>query len=795
MKTSVEWLKEYSDINVDVKTLADRLTMTGSKVETIEQKGNDIKNVVVGKILEVVKHPNADKLVVTQVDLGDEKVQIVTGAKNIKEGDIIPVAKDGSELPGNVSIKKGMLRGIASCGMMCSLPELALNVEDYPGQIEDGIMILPKEYEKFIGKDIVDVLNLKEDILDFEITSNRPDCFSIEGLGRETAVSLGEKFKNPNKDLDKEVKDVKEIEGLKVDIEAPDLCYRYIARVIKDVKIQESPDWMKRRLKACGVRSINNIVDITNYVMLELGEPMHAFDINCMEGKHIIVRRAKANEKIITLDDKERTLDSSMLVIADAKKPAAVAGVMGGANSGISDDTKTVVFEAAIFNRGSIRSTSKKIGLRTEASTRYEKGLPPDLALKAVNRAVELAEKLGAGTPVDAKIDVYPNKAQKRIIKFEPERINQLLGLEIPKEEMIKILTALEVKVDGNNLEIPYFRTDLEQTADIAEEVIRIYGYEKLKSTLINAESTVGEKNKLQKLQDKIKDLLVHKGFSEMYAFSFMSETDFNKCNLDISKAIKIKNPLGEDFSLMRTDMMPTVMQSIATNYNKKNKNAKLFEMGRTYLDERGNIEKGELPEEIDQIAFAVYGENADFYTTKGIIENILETSSIAKYQIKRAEDPNLHPGRSAQILIGKDSIAKFGEIHPQILENYGISEKVYYAVIDVAKCVKYGKDNKKYTPIPKFPAVERDLAIVVDEDVEVGQIEAIITKRAKNVLEKLNLFDVYRNEKLGANKKSVAYALIFRVQDRTLTDDEISGIMDAIIVDLKNNLNAELRA
>lgn len=795
MKTSVEWLKEYSDINVDTKTLADRLTMTGSKVETIEEKGNDIKNVVVGKILEIKKHPDADKLVVTKVNVGDEVVQIVTGANNIKEGDLIPLAKDNSFLPGGVNIKKGLLRGVESCGMMCAVTELGLEMADYPDQIEDGIMILPSKFEKDIGKDIVEVLNLREDILDFEITSNRPDCFSIEGLGRETAVTLGEKFKNPHKDLDKEVKDVNEIEGLKVAIEAPDLCYRYIARVIKDVKIQESPDWMKRRLKACGVRAINNIVDITNYVMLEIGEPMHAFDINCMEGKEINVRKAKKGEKIVTLDGKERELDDTMLVIADAKKPAAIAGVMGGENSGISDKTNTVVFEAAVFNRGSIRTTAKKIGLRTEASTRYEKGLSPEVALRAINRAVELAEQVGAGKAVDTKIDVYPNKVKPEVIKFEPERINNLLGLNIPKTEMIKILEALEIKVNGDKLEVPYFRTDIEKTADIAEEVIRIYGYEKLESTLINAESTVGEKNKLQKLQDKVKELLVARGFSEMYSFSFISENDFNKCNLDSSKAIQISNPLGEDYSLMRTDMMPTVLQSIATNYNKKNKNAKLFEMGRTYSDEEGNMQKGEIPTEVDHIAFALYGNDADFYIVKGIIENILEVSNIARYQLQRAEDENLHPGRSAQILIGKDSIAKFGEVHPQILDNYEITEKVYYAVLDINKFAKYGKDNKKYTPVPKYPAVERDIAIVVDENIEVGQIENIIMKRAKNVLETIKLFDVYRSDKLGENKKSVAYELVFRVKDRTLTDDEITGTMDAIIADLKNNINAELRA
>lgn len=794
MKTSVEWLQEYSDINVDVKTLADRLTMTGSKVETIEQRGNDIKNVVVGKILEIEKHPDADKLIVTKVDVGTEVIQIVTGAKNVKVGDIIPIAKDGAELPEGKKIKTGLLRGVESAGMMCAVTELGLSIADYPEQIEDGIMILPKEYEKMLGKDIVEVLNLKEDILDFEITSNRPDCFSIEGLGRETAISLGENFKNPHKDLEKEVKTVDEIEGLRVDIEAKDLCYRYIGRVIKNVKIAQSPEWMRRRLKACGIRAINNIVDITNYVMLELGQPMHAFDINCVAGKHIIVRRAKENEKIVTLDEQERNLDNSVLVIADEEKPAAVAGVMGGLNSGITENTAVVVFEAATFNRGSVRLTAKKLGLRTESSSRFEKGLSPEIALRAINRAVELAEQIGAGIAIDAKIDVYPEKAKEQIIKFEPERINKLLGMDISREEMVSILKKLEIEVNGDNLKIPNFRTDIERTADIAEEIIRIHGYDTLKSTLINAESTVGAKTKVQKLQDTIKELLVNKGFSEMYSFGFIGEEDFKKCNLDSENAIKIKNPLGENYSLMRTEMMPTVLQSMATNYNKKNRDVNLFEIGKVYRDEYNNIEKNELPVETEQIAFAVYGTNADFYIVKGIIENILEISNISRYQLEREHTKNLHPGRTAKILIGKDPIAIFGEVHPQILDNYGIGETTYYAVLDLEKFAKYGRNNKKYTPIPKYPAVERDIAIVVDEDIEVGQIESAISKKAKNILETAKLFDVYRSEKLGENKKSVAYELIFRANDRTLTDAEIKNTMEAIVKELETSLNAELR-
>ena len=594
--------------------------MTGSKVEAIEQKGNDIKNVVVGKILEIKKHPDADKLVVTKVNIGDEIVQIVTGADNIKENDIVPIAKDGSELPGGVKIKKGSLRGVESCGMMCSVGELGLKVEDYPGQIEHGIMILPKEYEEYIGKDIVDVLNLREDIIEFEITSNRPDCFSIEGLGRETAVSLGAPFIAPRKNLENiNVEKVNEINGLKVDIEAPDLCYRYIARVVENVKIGPSPEWMQRRLRACGVRAINNIVDITNYVMLELGQPMHAFDINSIDGKHIFVRRAKQNEEIITLDGEKRTLNTENLVIADEKKPVAIAGVMGGENSEIEDTTKTVVFESAVFNGASVRLTAKSVGLRTEASSRYEKGLSAENALRAINRAVELVELIGAGKAIEKCIDVYPTKQKINEINFEPDRINALLGTNVSKEEMIKIFESLEIKVEGDKVIAPYFRPDLEQLADIAEEVLRIYGYDKLETTYVNADTTLGVKNKKQKLEDNLRRTLVARGYSEVCTYAFINQKDLEKCNIlednELNNTIKIKNKLSEDYTMMRTTTLPSMMQTIATNYTKKNKDVNLFEIARIYTDTKNNIENGEIPEEPTILSLAVYGEQEDFYT------------------------------------------------------------------------------------------------------------------------------------------------------------------------------------
>lgn len=581
MKASIEWLKEYTNIQKEPKELAEILTITGSKVETIESKGNDIKNVVVGKILEINKHPNADKLIITKVNIGSEIVQIVTGADNVKVGDLIPIAKDGSELPGGVKIKKGMLRGVESCGMMCSIGELGLKIDDYPNQIEHGIMILPSSNEKDIGKNIVEVLNLKEDIIEFEITPNRPDCFSIEGLGRETAVSLGETYKNPRKNIDEQKeKVVDNIHGLKVDIMAPDLCYRYTARAVENVKIEPSPEWMQRRLRACGMRAINNIVDITNYVMLEMGQPMHAFDIDSISGKHIIVRRAKDGEKITTLDNQERILHKNNLVIADEIKAVAVAGVMGGLNSEIENSTHTVVFESAVFYGGSVRITAKELGLRTEASSRYEKGLSSENALRAVNRAVELVEQLKAGKAIEGVIDVYPSKQPIHKIEFNPERINNLLGTNIPEKMMKEILSKLGIKIENGYAISPYYRMDLEQEADLAEEVLRIYGYDKLESTLINAETTLGRKNKKQKLEDKLKSLLVNKGYSEIYTYGFLNEKELEKSAITkdeelMKQLIKIKNPLSEDYTVMRLSTIPSMMQALSTNYFKKNMRSK----------------------------------------------------------------------------------------------------------------------------------------------------------------------------------------------------------------------------
>ena len=813
MKASREWLEEYSDIDVDTIKLGDILTMTGQKVETIDMLGNNIKNVVVGKILEIKKHQDSDHLLITKVDVGTEKLQIVTGAPNIKVGDIVPIAKDGAELPDGTKIKTGMLRGVESCGMMCSVGELGIGVEEFPKQIENGIMILERkdeqikvlqdiDLEKKLGEDIVEVLDLKEEIIDFEITPNRPDCLSIEGLGREVAVSLGKEFKNPRKDIDqisKDVEDKEKIEGLTVEIQAPDLCYRYIARMVENVKIGPSPKWLVKRLKACGMRSINNIVDITNYVMLEMGQPMHAFDIESIEGKHITVRRAKNGEKITTLDEEERTLDESDLVIADTKKPVAIAGVMGGLNSEIEKDTKTVVFESAVFYGGSVRKTAKKVGLRTESSSRFEKGLSPENALRAVNRAVQLVEILGAGNEIPGKIDKYPTKQKTNKIKLEPEKINSLLGTNITKQEMINILEKLEIKVEDDIAIIPYFRQDIEQMADLAEEVARFYGYDKLDSTLIKAETTLGIKNKEQKIEDKILETLQNSGLSEIYTYGFINEKELDKSNIseELKKvAICLKNPLNDDYKYMRPSTIPSMLSTISTNINKKNKEAKLFDISRRYKNIDGKIEKGEVPEEEKILTIGMYGEDVDFYVLKGIVENILEQISVNRYEIEKEKtNKSYHPGRCANIKIGKDIIATIGEANPQVLVNYEIDKRIYLAELNITKITKYARNTKKYVEVPKFPPVERDIAITIEENIEVGQIEKIITKKAKKLLESMELFDVYRDEeKLGKNKKSIAYALKFRDKNKTLQDEEVNKIMEEIIQELKKQVGADLR-
>lgn len=567
-----------------------------------------------------------------------------------------------------------------------------------------------------------------------------------------------------------------------------------------NIKVGPSPEWMVKRLNACGVRSINNIVDITNYVMLELGQPMHAFDINSIEGKHINVRRANKDEEIVTLDGQKRKLNENMLVIADSKKPVAIAGVMGGENSEIENDTETIVFESAVFYGGSVRKTAKAVGLRTEASSRYEKGLSPENALRAVNRAVELVELLGAGELVEGMVDVYPTKQKTVEIPLEVDRINRLLGTNVSKEEMISILNKLDIKVENDVVKPPFFRQDIEQTADVAEEILRFYGYDKLETTLVSADTTLGGRNKKQTIEDKISDLLVHSGLSEICTYGFVSENDLTKCNISkesvyAKQSIKIKNPLSEDYTMMKTTSVPSMMQMLENNNNYKNKNVKLFDISRIYKNVNENIEKGELPEEDTILTIGMYGEDVDFYVLKGLVENVLSIAGVAKYDVvKETENEMYHPGRCANLKVGKDVIGTMGEVNPLLATNYDISQRILFAEINIDKIIKYSRNVKKYVPIPKYPAVERDIAMVVDEDVEVGQIEKIIEKKARKVLEEAKLFDVYRSEKIGEGKKSVAYALKFRVADRTLTDEEVNVVMKEVLDGLEKELHAELR-
>ena len=589
-----------------------------------------------------------------------------------------------------------------------------------------------------------------------------------------------------------------ELEGLKVDIEAPDLCYRYVARMVKNVKIGPSPDWMVRRLKACGIRSINNIVDITNYVMLEMGQPMHAFDIHSIEGKHITVRRAKKGEKITTLDEQERELDENNLVIADDKKAVAIAGVMGGLNSEIEADTETVVFESAVFYGGSVRKTAKKVALRTESSSRFEKGLSSENAVRAANRAVQLVELLGAGEAVEGKIDVYPTKQKINEIDLNVSKINGLLGTNLSKQEMIEILEPLDIKVENDKVISPYFRMDLEFVADIAEEIGRFYGYDKLDSTLIKADTTLGVRNKEQNIQKKIREILVNSGLSEIYTYGFVSEKDLEMSNIseEVKKyAITIQNPLSDEYKLMRPTTVPSMMQILATNNNKKNKQVKLFDLSKSYKNVKQEVQNGEVPLQEEILTVGMYGEDVDFYTLKGILENILEAINVARYDVeKETKNASYHPGRCANLKVGVDVIATLGEVHPQVLNNYDISKRAYLAEVNITKLVKYAKANKKYVEVPKFPAVERDIAVIVDEKVEVGQIEKIVTKKAKKLLESMQLFDIYRDEKLGENKKSVAYSLIFRDKNKTLSDEEINTVMESVVSELEKSLGATLR-
>lgn len=798
MLVPVKWLKEYVDIDIDSKELSDRLTMSGSHVDSIENIDKGVENVVVGKILEINPHHDADKLVITKIDVGTEVIQIVTGANNIKVGDYIPVALVGAKLPGGIKIKKGKLRGVESNGMLCSAQELGIGDQVVPKENKDGIFILDKEYT--LGQDIKETLGLHGEIIDFEITPNRPDCLSIIGMARETAATLDIKVKYPNIEIKNQVDDINNhLNGITV--EAKDLCNRYYAKVVKDIKIGQSPMWMQRRLMEAGVRPINNIVDITNYVMLEIGQPIHAFDLDKLSGKKIIVRRAQEDEKITTLDGIERTLDSSMLVIADDSRPMAIAGVMGGEDSEVTKNTTSILIESANFNGRSVRLTSRKVSLRTEASAKYEKDLDPNLSDIACERVCQLIEEINAGTVVSGHIDIYDGKLEERALELSPEKANGLLGTDIEASEMVKMLNALELnaRLEGDKITVtvPSFRRDLEIEADLIEEVGRIYGIDKITSQPLVGTLTKAEKTFIRKIEDKAKNILTGIGLNEITTYSFISPKQYDKLNISENsmkrKYVEIRNPLGEDFSVMRTTLIGNLIEVMTRNYKYGVEKAWAYEIGSTFTPRELPVK--ELPYENRVLSIGMYG-NSDFYAIKGVIDTLLEKLGINEHEyIREINDTIFHPGRTATITLGNHVLGIIGEVHPDVLDNFGMKERVYVAELNFELIVLASNLGRKYTPLPKYPSVTRDIALVVDEDIMVKEIEKIIIDNSKKLVEAIELFDVYKGGQIEKGKKSVAYSITYRSHEKTLTDEDVAKVHDKIVEKLQENLNASLRS
>ena len=798
MNLSLNWVQDFTDVTgIAPKDYCDRMTDTGSKVEGFRLLGDDIENVVVGKITKITKHENSDHLQICMINVGKgEDVQIVTGAQNVFEGAIVPAALAPAKLPGDVVIKAGKLRGVESNGMLCSMGELNLTSHDMPGKEEDGILILDECFADKIGTDIKEALMLSDTVVEFEITSNRPDCLSVIGLARETAASFERSFNIPTPTV-KGSGDGDTIGNyLSVRIDSPELCHRYTARVVKNVKIEPSPLWMRMRLRAAGVRPINNIVDITNYVMLEYGQPMHAFDYSCLDGSEIIVRNANDGETFVSLDSQKHTLDSSMLVIADKNKAVALAGVMGGENSEITESTKTVVFESACFLGSSVRVTAKKNGMRTESSARFEKGLDSENTFGGLQRACELVELLGAGEVVNEIIDVYPKKTAPAVLKLEPEKINAFLGVDLSADYMKDVLRKLEFTIDGDNVIAPSFRSDIGCMNDIAEEIIRIYGYNKIESSAIKAELTQGKRTPKQLFAASVADSLCMFGLNEIHTFSFISPKYYDKIRLDaddkLRNSIVISNPLGEDTSVMRTTAIPSMLEVLARNNNFSNENVGLFENATVYIPREAN----DLPNENKVVTIGMYG-NTDFYRFKGIIENILRLASIKNVSYVACTNNNtFHPGHCAEILAPDGvSLGIFGQIHPLTAANYGLENTVtYIAAIDFDALFDHINFEKHYTPIPKFPAVTRDFSFVCDEELEVGKIVSCINSSGGKLVENVNVFDIYRGEKLGEQKKSVSIRVTFRA-DHTLTVEEADKASKKVLSALEHVLGITLRA
>ncbi len=797
MNLSMKWLSDYVDLkDTDIKSFCHEMTMSGSKVEGYEKEGEEISNVVIGKLLSVVPHENSDHLVVCQVEVGKEQpIQIVTGAPNVKAGDIVPVALDGSTLPGGVKIKKGKLRGVESNGMLCSLGELGLTLHDFPYAIEDGIFIIEEDCK--IGEDIHTALGLDDTSVEFEITSNRPDCLSVTGLAREASATFNVPLNIPEPKFSGIDGDINEM--LKVNIANTEKCKRYCAGIVKNVKIEPSPRWMRERLRASGVRPINNFVDITNYVMLEYGQPMHAFDLRYVEGAEINVRNAVNGEKITTLDGVERELTDEMLVIADKSKPVAVAGVMGGEYSGIMDDTTTVVFESAYFEPVQVRRTAKKLGMRSDASARYEKGVDPLISMVCLNRAFELVEKLGAGEVVRTVIDCdYTDKTLKTV-EFSPEWINNFLGTDISEADMVKYLNMLGFSVEDGKVVSPSFRIDIEYKADIAEEVARIYGYNNIPSSAFRGVAEA-EYTPEQKFKRKVQNNIAALGCYEIATFSFVSPKHFDKIRLAADSPLRnverITNPLGEDTSVMRTTTIPSMLEILSRNYNNRNETAKLFEISKEYIPTTPD----KLPLEPDRLTIGMYGGNVDFYELKGIVDTLLGSVGVKECEYVRAADSDafgeacaFHPGRSAVILKDGKAIGILGEIHPETAANYEIGVKTYVAKLNIPEMFELAETDISYKPLPKFPATTRDLSLICDDALPAGDIEKTIKKAAGKLLEKVTLFDVYKGKQIAEGKKSISYSISMRSHDGTLTDEQADSVMKKVLKALEA-IGAELR-
>ena len=794
MKLNRKWLhEEFVDLShVSDREYVEKLTVFGQKVETYERMDAEIKNVVVGKVLSIVRHENSDHMWVCQIDVGEEEpVQIVTGAQNVKVGDMVPVAKHNSWLPGGVHITKGKLRGVKSNGMLCGLEELGLTQNDFPYAITDGIFILEEPCE--VGQDINLVIGNDDTIVDFEITNNRPDCYSIIGLARESAAAFG----LPMKHHEPVVKgsDAGSIyEHLDVEVPATELCNRYSSRMVANVKIAPSPKWLRQRLRANGVRPINNIVDITNYVMLEYGQPMHAFDYRYVGSGKIVVREAEEGETLTTLDGNVRNLKPGMLVIADENKPIGLAGIMGGENSEILDDTTTVVFESANFNGTSIRQTALALGMRTESSGKFEKNLDPMMTVSAVERACELVEMLNAGDVLDGMIDVINYVPQPKQLELEPEKINRLLGTEISEADMVSYLNRLEIPVDGRTIHVPSFRPDLNLMADIAEEVGRSYGYNEIPTTAVRT-STQGGYSPEMKVETKAGQLCRGLGYSEIITYSFVSPAIFDQIRLPqdsvLRNAMKIQNPLGEDTSIMRTIALPSMLEILGRNYSYHNKNVKLYELAKVYLPQAGEA----LPAEPKMLLLGAYGENVDFFSLKGELEAIFAGLRVEKSSYTAVSDnPSYHPGRCAKVTVGGVDVGYMGQVHPIVAKNYGIDTDVYCVEISFTKLLTVLLPDATYSPLPKYPSVTRDISVICDEALTVGEAESAITAAAGKLLRNVKLFDIYRGTGVPEGKKSLAFSLELRADDRTLTDVDSESVMTKVLDALAQKCGATLR-